>query len=90
VKTPNVFRAVEAKTGQTVYFVGNYDDGRYVRRLSDTERQLTGCSTEIGSLSYVGCQYNNEASARSAALRWYGYSKIADAYGNIGDRYERL
>lgn len=88
----NVYRARDSKNGNTVYFVGRYSesDGRYVRSLTAGERRLTGCNAEFGSLSYVGCQYDNESSARSAARRRDGYSKIENAYGNLGDRYERI
>lgn len=87
----NIYRARNARTNEIVFFVGIYDEntGRYVRRLTAQERKLTGCTAESGSLSYVGCQYNKESSARSAATRQFGYSKIELALYNLGASYER-
>ena len=87
----NIYRALNARTNEIVFFVGIYDEnnGRYVRRLTAQERKLTGCTAEFGSLSYVGCQYTKEASARSAAARQFGYSKLENARYNLGTNYER-
>ena len=84
---PNIFSATNALSGETEYFVGVYSDGRYTRRLTATERQSTGCSTEQGDLSYVGCQYKRASSARAAARRQFGYSSVTFAVYNLGARY---
>lgn len=87
----NIYRAINEKTGQIEYLVGRYDEknGQYTRSLSQQERRDTGCSAEFGSFGYVR-QYTNESSARSAARRQDGYSKIENAYGNIGDGFDRI
>ena len=87
MRTPNVYEATDAKTGNTVYFVGTYSDGRYTRRYSNTEYRKTGCSSEQGNLSYVGCRYTSKTSAQAAARRLYGYSLITVARYNLGQRY---
>ena len=87
--TPNVFRARHTKSGTLQYVVGEYRDGTYYVALGVRDQKRSGCSTEFGSFSYVR-KYSSLASARNCALGRYGYSMVADAYGNIGDVYERI
>ena len=79
------------ESGTIKYVVGEYREinGRYYVSLGVREHRATGCSTEFGSFSYVK-KYGSLASARNCALGRYGYSMVADAYGNLGSDYERL
>lgn len=90
-KATNVWRAVHSKTGKLHYVVGYYDeeDGRYRRPLTSRERRYNPFGLSVfGNFAYC-CHRISEQSARARARKLFGYSKIDNAYGNLGSDYEK-
>lgn len=88
--TTNVYAVRNVKTGKIEYFVGIYDNGRYVRSHTAAERRASGCNATFGNLSYVGTTHKSRSGAiRSAESRW-GYAQVENARYVLGDKYESL
>jgi len=83
----NVWMARHPREGNTVYCVGIYKDGRYTCPNSDAVRRLSGCGAWFGPFGY-GNIYSNESAARSAARRYYGYSRKENAYAAMNRNLE--
>ena len=86
----NVWRARHIKSGKIHFIVGLYEGGRYYRPLTRPERRLNPAgSSWYGPFGYGGF-YTKESAARRAAINFYGYSRIGDAFGNLTSAYEPI
>ena len=86
----NVWRARHIESGKIHFIVGIYEGGRYCRPLTRPERRLNPAgSSWYGPFGYGG-HYVHEPAARRAALNFYGYSRIGNAYGNLTSAYEPI
>lgn len=90
VREANVFRMRDAASGEIVFFVGTYKNGRYRRAFNALERQKTGCNAELGSLTDVARPYKTLAGAKNAAQNEYGYVLVEDAVYALGNSYTRV
>ncbi|MCY3916859.1 MAG: hypothetical protein OXG49_12670 [Chloroflexi bacterium] len=90
MRQANVFSAKDADSGAVHYLVANkcYRSGMYVVEIAESGNLSRVASQFIGT--YADCEmflYTQEASARQAAQRKYGYSSVSPADTQLGYKY---
>ena len=87
MKQANVFSAKDAKSGVVHFLVANkcYRSGMYVVEISESGNLSKVANRFIGTYSDARMfLYTHEASARQAAQRKYGYSRVSPADTQLG------
>lgn len=90
MRQANVFSAKDVENGNVYYLVANkcFRSGMYVVEIAESGNLSKVASQFIGT--YSDCEmflYTQEASARQAAQRKYGYSSVSPADTQFGYKY---